>query len=141
MRKIFLITERRADYSRFQPILKLLEEDPDLDYDLVVTGLHLKKEHGYTIKEIEDDKLSLNKSILFTGTLQKMSRDRAKELAKKKGYKIASNVSKNLYMLVFGEKSGSKLKKAKDLSYVEKPPVEIVVKLCDIASNGVIPNM
>ena len=36
-------------------------------------------------------------------------------LAKKKGYKIASNVSKNLDILVFGEKSGSKLKKAKDL--------------------------
>ncbi len=67
------------------------------------------------IKEIEDDKINLNKSILFTGTLQKMSRDRAKELAKKKGYKIASNVSKNLDILVFGEKSGSKLKKAKDL--------------------------
>ena len=44
-----------------------------------------------------------------------MSRDRAKELAKKKGYKIASNVSKSLDILVFGEKSGSKLKKAKDL--------------------------
>ncbi len=68
------------------------------------------------IKEIENDKIILNKSILFTGTLQKMSRDRAKELAKKKGYKIASNVSKNLDILVFGEKSGSKLKKAKDLN-------------------------
>ena len=68
------------------------------------------------IKEIQDDILNLNKSILFTGTLQKMSRDRAKELAKKKGYKIASNVSKNLDILVFGEKSGSKLKKAKDLN-------------------------
>ncbi len=67
------------------------------------------------IKEIEEDKISLNKSILFTGTLQEMSRDRAKELAKKKGYKIASNVSKNLDILVFGEKSGSKLKKARDL--------------------------
>ncbi len=66
------------------------------------------------IKEIADDKLSLNKSILFTGTLQKMSRDRAKELAKKKGYKIASNVSKNLDILVFGEKPGSKLTKAKN---------------------------
>ncbi len=68
------------------------------------------------IRETQDDILSLNKSILFTGTLQKMSRDRAKELAKKKGYKIASNVSKNLDILVFGEKSGSKLKKAKDLN-------------------------
>ena len=60
------------------------------------------------IEEIKDFKISLNKSILFTGTLQKISRDRAKELAKKKGYKIASNVSKNLDYLVFGEKSGSK---------------------------------
>ena len=67
------------------------------------------------INEIDVNQISLNKSILFTGTLQKMSRDRAKELAKKKGYKIASNVSKNLDILVFGEKSGSKLKKAKDL--------------------------
>ncbi len=67
------------------------------------------------IKEIKKNTISLNKSILFTGTLQKMSRDRAKELAKKKGYKIASNVSKNLDILVFGEKSGSKLKKAKEL--------------------------
>ena len=68
------------------------------------------------IKEIENSVMSLNKSILFTGTLQEMSRDRAKELAKKKGYKIASNVSKNLDILVFGEKSGSKLKKAKELN-------------------------
>lgn len=55
MRKVFLITERRADYSRFQPILKLLDDDPNLDYDLVVTGLHLKEEHGYTLREIEAD--------------------------------------------------------------------------------------
>ena len=68
------------------------------------------------IEEIGDNKVNLNKSILFTGTLQKMSRDRAKELAKKKGFKIASNVSKNLDILVFGEKSGSKLKKAKELN-------------------------
>ena len=68
-----------------------------------------------TIKEIENNKITPNKSILFTGILHEMSRDRAKELAKKKGYKIASNVSKNLDILVYGEKSGSKLKKAKDL--------------------------
>ncbi len=67
------------------------------------------------IEDIKDDKININKSILFTGTLQNMSRDRAKDLAKKKGYKIASNVSKNLDILVFGEKSGSKLRKAKDL--------------------------
>ena len=67
------------------------------------------------IEKVDDSKINLNKSILFTGTLQEMSRDRAKELAKKKGYKIASNVSKNLDILVYGEKSGSKLKKAEEL--------------------------
>lgn len=55
MRKIFLITERRADYSRFQPILELIKLDDYLDYDLVVTGMHLKKEHGHTIDEITND--------------------------------------------------------------------------------------
>ncbi|EKD69887.1 MAG: UDP-N-acetylglucosamine 2-epimerase, partial [uncultured bacterium] len=55
MRKIFIVTERRADYSRFKPILKLIQQDPLLDYDLVVTGLHLKKEHGFTLSEIETD--------------------------------------------------------------------------------------
>ncbi len=67
------------------------------------------------IEKIDDNKVTLNKSILFTGALQSMSRDRAKELAKQKGYKIASNVSKNLDILIYGEKSGSKLKKAKEL--------------------------
>lgn len=55
MRKIFLVTERRADYSRFKPILKLIQKDNDLSYDLVVTGLHLKDEHGKTINEIYKD--------------------------------------------------------------------------------------
>ena len=39
------------------------------------------------INEIDVNQISLNKSILFTGTLQKMSRDRAKELAKKRDIK------------------------------------------------------
>ena len=54
-RKIFLITERRADYSRFKPILEKIEQDPDLDYDLVVTGLHLLDKYGHTIDEIKKD--------------------------------------------------------------------------------------
>ena len=60
------------------------------------------------------NKLS-NISILFTGTLKELSRDRAKDLAKKKGFKIASNISSKLNYLVYGEKPGSKLKKAQEL--------------------------
>jgi DNA ligase (NAD+) len=58
---------------------------------------------------------SKNRTILFTGTLDTLSRDRAKELAKKNGFKISSSVSKNLDYLIFGEKAGTKLKKAKEM--------------------------
>ena len=67
------------------------------------------------IEKMEIKKNSKNKTILFTGTLDTLSRDRAKELAKKNGFKISSSVSKNLDYLIFGEKSGSKLKKAKEI--------------------------
>ena len=51
-KKIFIVTERRADYSRFKPILELIKEDKDLAYHLVVTGVHLSKRFGYTFNEI-----------------------------------------------------------------------------------------
>ena len=62
-KKIMLITERRADYSRFKPILTLIKKDKYLTYDLVVTGLHLLKTHGKTINEIKKDKFIIHKTI------------------------------------------------------------------------------
>lgn len=53
--KIFIVTERRADFSRFKPILKIIKQEKKIKYDLVVTGLHLVREHGYTLKEILDE--------------------------------------------------------------------------------------
>ena len=50
MIKIFIITERRADYSRFKPILDLIVKDKDLDYSLVVTGAHIKKKMANKIQ-------------------------------------------------------------------------------------------
>ena len=35
MIKIFIITERRADYSRFKPIMKLIKDDKSLEYILM----------------------------------------------------------------------------------------------------------
>ncbi len=67
--------------------------------------------------ENNSNKVSLNNlSILFTGSLQNLSRERAKALAKSKGFKIASSVTNKLDYLVMGEKSGSKLKKAQELN-------------------------
>jgi len=55
MKKILLVTERRADYSRFKEILKEINNQVTLKYVLVVTGIHLEKSFGKTINEIIKD--------------------------------------------------------------------------------------
>ncbi len=60
----------------------------------------------------------LGKSMLFTGSLQQMSRKEAQERAKNAGARIVSAVSGKLDILVVGEKPGSKLKKAQALETV-----------------------
>jgi UDP-hydrolysing UDP-N-acetyl-D-glucosamine 2-epimerase len=62
-KKIFIVTERRADYSRFKPIIRLIKKDKKLDYILVVTGIHLLKKYGYTINEIKADKFKIYKKF------------------------------------------------------------------------------
>ena len=54
-KKILLVTERRADYTKLRPIIKEISKSKKLEYFLVVTGSHLLKEHGKTINEIKND--------------------------------------------------------------------------------------
>ncbi len=60
----------------------------------------------------------VGKTILFTGTLTSMTREQAETRAAAAGATIASGVSKNLNILVVGEKAGSKLRKAQELGTV-----------------------
>ena len=62
-RKIFIVTERRADFSRFKPILTLIKKDKFLDYYLVVTGSHLLKRHGLTINEIKKSRFKIHEKF------------------------------------------------------------------------------
>ena len=59
-RKILLGTERRADFSRFKPILDKIKKDKNLDYILVVTGIHLLRKYGYSVKEIKKTKIKIH---------------------------------------------------------------------------------
>lgn len=55
VRKIAVVTGTRAEYGILKPLLRKIEKSSDLELNLIVTGLHLLKKYGLTIKEIEKD--------------------------------------------------------------------------------------
>lgn len=61
-----------------------------------------------------NSKLS-GKTIIFTGTLSRMSRKEAKEVAENLGMKVQGAISSKTDLLVAGTEAGSKLKKASEL--------------------------
>ena len=78
------------------------------------------EELGVKVEKTEEDSaLKSNKleglTFLFTGSLSRFSRDKAKELVEENGGKNISGVSAKLSYLVAGEKAGSKLTKAEKL--------------------------
>ncbi len=68
----------------------------------------------YVNEEIADSPLS-GKTVVFTGTLEKLTRAEAKSLAQKFGAKVAGSVSSHTDYVIVGADAGSKAKKAAEL--------------------------
>ena len=62
-RKICVVTTTRADYGQLRNLLFLIKKQNKLLLQLVVSGAHLSKKYGYTIKEIYSDNIKIDYKI------------------------------------------------------------------------------
>lgn len=65
-RKIAFLTGSRGEWGYIRPILRLIEKDPDLDYSIIATNMHLLPEFGMSIHEIEKDGFLVKEKIYMT---------------------------------------------------------------------------
>jgi GDP/UDP-N,N'-diacetylbacillosamine 2-epimerase (hydrolysing) len=63
IQKICIVTGSRAEYGLLYWLMKEIQYEPDLELQLIATGMHLSPEFGCTYKEIEKDGFYINKKI------------------------------------------------------------------------------
>ncbi|NPA58662.1 MAG: DNA ligase (NAD(+)) LigA, partial [Aquificae bacterium] len=86
------------------------EQNVKMIYELKELGVRTCKEKEEAVSNVLE-----GKTFVFTGTLSCCSREVAQEIVESLGGKATSSVSKKTSFVVFGEKPGSKLKKAQQL--------------------------
>lgn len=86
------------------------EKNKDLIGRLRSAGLRMEAAAG-TLEEL----LLAGKTIVFTGSLEKLTRNQAKELVERHGGRASSSISANTDLVVAGPGAGSKLAKAQEL--------------------------
>jgi GDP/UDP-N,N'-diacetylbacillosamine 2-epimerase (hydrolysing) len=79
-RKICVITGTRAEYGLLYWLMKEIQTAPDLECQIVVTGMHLSPEFGLTWKQIVDDGFAINHKVEML-----LSSDTSKGITKSMG--------------------------------------------------------
>ncbi|MED0658397.1 UDP-N-acetylglucosamine 2-epimerase [Bacillus smithii] len=62
-RKICVVTGTRAEYGLLYWLMKEIQADPDLELQIIATGMHLSPEFGLTYKQIEEDGFVINEKV------------------------------------------------------------------------------
>lgn len=62
-RKICVVTGTRAEYGLLRWLVQGIQESDVLDLQLIVTGMHLSPEFGFTVQEIEADNFRIDRKV------------------------------------------------------------------------------
>jgi len=62
-RKICVVTGTRAEYGILKPVMKAIKKSPTLELSVIVTGMHLAQQFGYTVREIEEDSFRIDAKV------------------------------------------------------------------------------
>ena len=63
MRKICVITGTRAEYGLLSRLMKMIQDDPNTQLQIIATNMHLSPKFGNTYQEIENDGFTIDRKI------------------------------------------------------------------------------
>ena len=67
-RNICVVTSSRADYGLLRWVMQGIKDDPELNLQIIATGMHLSPTFGLTCKVIEEDGFEVNAKIEILGS-------------------------------------------------------------------------
>ena len=63
MKRILAITGIRSDYDLMSPLYRLIQNDPEMELKLLVSGAHMSQSFGYSVENIREDGFDILLSI------------------------------------------------------------------------------
>ncbi len=66
MRRIAFLTGSRGEWGYIRPIIRLIENDPNMDYQIIATNMHMLPQFGNTVNEIERDGFHVIEKMYMT---------------------------------------------------------------------------
>jgi len=66
MRKIAFLTGSRGEWGYIRPIVRLIDEDPEMDYQILATHMQLLPEFGMAVNEIQRDGFEVHEKLYMT---------------------------------------------------------------------------
>jgi DNA ligase (NAD+) len=96
-------------------IVDYFSHDENINLISKLKKIGLNMEYLDNVQQISND-IFINKTFVLTGTLESISRDKAKEIIEQYGGVVTNTVSKKTDVVIVGQNPGSKYDKAKELN-------------------------